>query len=343
MAYYGIDIHSESATCAMIKNERRQHDIKTFSFSVFGPGFDRFLKWLTNEDVILIEEATLSFWFYDQVKDKVRACYILNSNKLTVLGNKTDKIDAIRLVKILTYNELMITDPVELPYIYVPTEGVRELRGMFTTYRLNQKMLTQSMNRVHYVFKQNGMKIDRKSLSSKRFRENGLLSYSLPSIWMVQVVSLVNTIDALEIEKKQLKDLICCRGYKLFPKEVTNLLSIKGFSPLTAAALMADIATIDRFSSSKRFCSYMRTAPRVTASNTTVHLGHTNKQGRSLTCTLPPQSVNHLSSAGIHFTEFKNRIKTGKKPCTVRMAVIRKILVSAYHMLKRGQFFSLGR
>ena len=339
MAYYGIDIHSDSATCAMIKNERRQHDIKIFSCPVFGAGFERFLKGLTEEDVILIEATTLSFWFYDQVKDKVRDCYILNSNKLTVQGNKTDKIDATRLVKTLTYNELMITDPAELPYIYVPSEGVRELRGMFTTYRLNQKMLTQSMNRIHSVFKQNGMKIDRKSLSSKKFRGNELLHYNLSSVWMVQVVSLVNTIDALETEKKQIKDLICFKGYKLFPKQVTNLISIKGFSPLTAVALMADVATIDRFSSSKRFCSYLRTAPRVTASNATVHLGRTNKQGRSLTCTLLTQSVNHLSSAGPHFTEFKARIKKGKKPCTVRMAVIRKILVSAYHMLKRDQLF----
>ena len=51
MAYYGIDIHSDSATCAMIKNERRQHDIKIFSCPVFGAGFERFLKGLTEEDV----------------------------------------------------------------------------------------------------------------------------------------------------------------------------------------------------------------------------------------------------------------------------------------------------
>ena len=339
MAYYGIDIHSDSVTCAMIKNDRRQHDIKIFSFSLFGKGFGRFLKGLTKEEVILIEATTLSFWFYDQVKDKVRACYVLNSNKLTVQRNKTDEIDATRLVKILTYNELMITDPAELPYIYIPTEEVRELRGMFTTYSLNKKILTQSMNRIHSIFKQNGMKIDRKLLSFKKFREEKLSHYILPSMWMVQVVSLVNTMDVLEIEKKQLKDLICYKGYKLFPKEVTNPISIKGFSPLTATALMADIATINRFSSSKNFCSYLLTAPRVTASNTTVHLGRTNKQGRSLTCTLLTQSVNHLSSAGLHFTEFKERIKKGKRPCTVRMALIRKILVSAYHMLKRDQLF----
>ncbi len=254
-------------------------------------------------------------------------------------GNKTDKIDATRLVKILTYNELMIKDPTELPYIYVPTVEIRELRGMFTTYSLNKKMLTQTMNRIHSIFKQNGMKIDKKALTSEKFREDKLLHYSLPSIWMIQVGSLVNTIDALEIEKKQLKDLICYKGYKQFPKEVTNLISIKGFSPLTAIALMTDIATIDRFSNCKRFCSYLRTAPRVTASNTTVHLGRTNKQGRHLTCTLLTQSVNHLSSAGIHFTEFNERIKKGKRSCTVRMALIRKILVSAYHMLKRDQLF----
>ena len=46
-----------------------------------------------------------------------------------------------------------------------------------------------------------------------------------------------------------------------------------------------------------------------------------------------------MGSAGPHFTEFKERIKNGKRPCTVRMAVIRKILVSAYHMLKRDQLF----
>ena len=58
-----------------------------------------------------------------------------------------------------------------------------------------------------------------------------------------------------------------------------------------------------------------------------------------MTCTLLTQSVNHLSKASVHLEEFKERIKTGKRPCTVRMAVIRKILFSAYHMLKRDQLF----
>ena len=153
---------------------------------------------------------------------------------------------------------------------------------------------------------------------------------------MVQVCSLLNQFDALEAEKNQLHDLICYQGVKLFGEEVKLLLGIKGFSCLTAIALMTDIVCVDRFPSAKNFCSYLRTAPRISASNQTLHMGGVNKQGRSLTCTLLTQSVTHFPKVP-HFGEFKERIKKGKRAGTVRMALIRKILVSAYYMLSRKQ------
>jgi hypothetical protein len=76
----------------------------------------------------------------------------------------------------------------------------------------------------------------------------------------------------------------------------------------------------------------------VQASNDTVHLGKTNKQGRALTCTLLTQSVMHFPKIA-HYGQFNDRIKAGKKPCIVRMALIRKVLVSAYYMLTRKQRF----
>ena len=155
---------------------------------------------------------------------------------------------------------------------------------------------------------------------------------------MVQVCSLLTQFDVLEAEKKQLHDLICYLGVTLFGEEIRLLLGIKGFSCLTATALMADIVCVDRFPSAKKFCSYLRTAPRISASNQTIHLGRVNKQGRALTCTLLTQSVTHFTKVQ-HFGEFKERIKTGKRACTVRMALIRKILVSAYYMLTRKQEF----
>jgi transposase len=311
---------------------------RTYSCSLSGPAFQRFLDSLQKDDLILVEATTISFWFYDQVIDRVDACNILNTHQLDSYGNKTDKIDAKRLVRILAYNEQMEPELQRRPYIYVPAKEVRDLRALFTTFTLTKKMITQVANRIHSLYKQNGKPLERKKLYSRSFREDLAQQPVLSGMAMVQVCSLLNQFDTLEAEKKQLHDLICYLGVKLFGEEVKLLLGIKGFSCLTATALMCDIVCVDRFPSAKKFCSYLRTAPRISASNQTLHLGKVNKQGRALTCTLLTQSVAHFPKVP-HFGEFKERIKKGKKACTVRMALIRKILVSAYYMLSRKQAF----
>jgi len=160
------------------------------------------------------------------------------------------------------------------------------------------------------LYKQNGKPLERKKLYSRSFRECLPLDHILPSLSMVQVCSLLNQFDVLETEKKQLHDLICYLGVTLFGEEVRLLLGIKGFSCLTATALMADIVCVDRFPSAKNFCSYMRTASRISASNQTIHLGRVNEQGRALTCTLLTQTVTHFSKVQ-HFGEFKADWKGG--------------------------------
>ena len=338
MSYYGIDLHSDSMTVAVQEFVDGVWRLRTFSCSLFGSAFRKFLDGLKKDDMILLEATTLSFWFYDQVIERVDACNILNTHQLDRYGNKTDKIDAKKLVKILAYNEQMEPDLQRRPYIYVPDRDVRDLRALFSTYSLTKKMITQIANRIHSLYKQNGWPLQRKKIYSRSFREYLAQALRLPELAMVQVCSLLNQFDTLEAEKKQLHDLICYLGVKLFGEEVKLLLSIKGFSCLTATALMADIARVDRFPSAKKFCSYLRTAPRISASNQTLHLGSVNKQGRTLTCTLLTQSVTHFPKV-LHFGQFKERIKKGKKACTVRMALIRKILVSAYYMLTRKQAF----
>jgi hypothetical protein len=83
----------------------------------------------------------------------------------------------------------------------------------------------------------------------------------------------------------------------------------------------------------------LRTAPRVKGSNTTTRVGSTSRQSRSMTCTLLTQSVVHLKHAGPHFTSFYERVHIGKSAGKTRIALIRKILVSAYFMLKRRTLF----
>lgn len=338
MALYGIDLHSDSFTVATIAGLDCSRHRQVFSVPLSGQRFQRFKAGLSKQDVILIEATTQSFWFHAQVADRVRDCYVFNPHVLDHRRNKTDKIDANMLLDRLTYNELMIDDPAKLPYVYIPEPEVQQLRGMLSTYMLLRRMITQSLNRIHSIYRQQGIRIQKSHLTVKANREQLLVQAALPAMWMVQVCTLINCLESLQAEKEQLKDLICFRGYQLFPQQLRLLMSIKGVSVLIATALMADIATVDRFPSAKKFCSYLRTAPTVQASNETVRLGKTNKEARSLTCTLMTQSVRHFTSCK-HFSDFKDRLSAGKRPGTVRMAIIRKTLTCAYHMLKRDQLF----
>jgi hypothetical protein len=57
--------------------------------------------------------------------------------------NKTDKIDAKKLVKKLAYYVLTGGDDDDFPTIFVPSPEVREIRDLFTTYRQNKKQVNQ--------------------------------------------------------------------------------------------------------------------------------------------------------------------------------------------------------
>ena len=143
-------------------------------------------------------------------------------------------------------------------------------------------MITQiAMSRwIHSLYKQNGKPIARKKLYSRSFRENLPQELSAPTLALVQVCSLLKQFNTLEAEKNQLHDLICYLGVKLIGEEVKHLLGIKDISCLTATALMTDIVCVDRFTFATKFRSYLRTAPRISASNQMLHLGRVNKQGR---------------------------------------------------------------
>jgi len=77
----------------------------------------------------------------------------------------------------------------------------------------------------------------------------------------------------------------------------------------------------------------------VKASNKTTHIKSTNKASRALTCSLLAQSVNHIKVASPYFDNFYTRLRAGKSAGKTRMALIRKVIVSAFYMLKRNQKF----
>ena len=268
----------------------------------------------------------------------MKACYVYDTNQLRTEGNKNDKIDAEKLAKKMGYYVTMGRDTDDLPTVYVPDGKVRELRGLLSTYQLYNKIKVQMKNRIHSILKQNGICIKKDQITTRAFGK-WVEGADLAQIWKAQIWTLLAGLKANEVQQLEVKDMIYLLGSELFGDQIELLLSIRGFSVFTAIVLMSDVVDVERFSSAKKFCSYLRTVPKTKSSNQTVHVGAVNRRSRSGTCSLLTQSVLHFSRIEPHISEFCRRVRVGKSAGKARLATIRKILVCAYDMLKKNELF----
>ncbi len=336
MELIGIDLHSDnffvvrtrSTVEGIIRTEKR--------YELSDESLQSFTQSLKTEDYLLVEASTNSFWFYDRVRPFVKRCFILNVNAVKFAGNKTDQIDARRLLDILSFY-VHVKGTAEMPTVYVPRPEVRELRSFLSTYHLNRKIENQLKNRIHSLLKQAGIVVTKQQLFTTAGWKRVVTS--IDAGLRVHVRLLFNQLKEAKKTTESIRDAIISLGTKTFPEEIELLLSIPGFGILAAIVLLSDIDTVTRFRSAKKFCAYLRTAPRIKESNSTTHLGGVSKQSRSMTCSILTQSVLHFKKAGPHFTSFYDRIRTGKSAGKARIALIRKMLVAAYFMLKRHQQF----
>jgi len=152
-----------------------------------------------------------------------------------------------------------------------------------------------------------------------------------------QVNQLLNKLERDEADVEELKNQVLSHA-EPFMKQIEILTSMKGVSVFIAIAIIADIIDISRFKNSKHFTSYLRSAPKVSSSNTSVSIRGTNKQGRKLSATLLTQSLNHVMSSSRKLQRWYDRLSEYKKKGLVRTGLRRRVLAEIFQMLKKGEY-----
>jgi hypothetical protein len=147
----------------------------------------------------------------------------------------------------------------------------------------------------------------------------------------------MDRLERNEEDIAMLKEEILVRAQP-YMKEIEILTSMKGISVFIAIAIIADIIDVTRFKNSKAFTSYLRSAPHVANSNTSVSIRGTQKAGRKLSATLLTQSLNHVLAASVKLRLWYERLCEGKKAGLVRTALRRRVFAEIYQMLKKGEY-----
>jgi transposase len=153
------------------------------------------------------------------------------------------------------------------------------------------------------------------------------------------VNQLLDRLERDEADVEALKNRVLVAG-EPFMREIDILTSMKGISVFTAIAIIADIIDVSRFKNSKHFTSYLRSAPKVSNSNTSTSIRGTNKQGRKLAATLLTQSLNHVLDSSLKLRRWYERLCEYKKAGLVRTGLRRRVLAEIYQMLKKGDHYA---
>ena len=340
MQFIGVDLHTNKFTCCYRDGEGPldgKGRKSTETFELTAQGVAQFSRTLTPQTYVLVEATITTFCFVRLIQPLVKEVVVANTYELKQISlarKNTDKVDADILCRIMKMQVLSGEKAVSA--VSIPPVEIQELRGLFTDYRLFKKQTTQMKNRIHSVLKEKLYGFTQEEIFDQKSRKM-LREMKDDPVLAFKLDLLFTQLEHLEMLIESLQDKIKEQA-EPFMREIEILTSMKGVSVFIAIAIIADIIKVDRFKDSKSFTSYLRSAPRVANSNTTVSIRGTNKKGRKMSATLLSQSLNHVLDASPKLNRWYTRLTKHKKAGLVRTGLRRRVFAEIYQMLKKGEY-----
>ena len=322
--FLGIDIHKREAQVAVRNDDGdviEQVRVKNTDLEEIGEKYAG--------GKALLEATTNYFYIYDMLSEHLDVV-VGHPPKLKTIAQtdkKTDEVDAKELSRLVYLGSV--------PESYVPTGEIRECRALVRGRTSLLEERTSFVNKIHSLLQDNGITREVKPLnvSGREFLDE----LTLQEPWDELLSSYLSVIDTLTEEIEQLNELITERAKEI--KEAQLLLTIPGIAHYTALVIHAELGEIDRFDTAKEVVRYVGLNPVVRESGDSRFEGGISKKGPGNVRWLLVQAVH----SAVHTVEdeylsrFYHRLEQKKNKQKAAVATARKLLVSIYHMLDRGE------
>lgn len=245
-------------------------------------------------------------------------------------SGKTDKVDARKLAE--ARGELLPRK------VHVVEGHVRELRELVGARHTLQSKRVALMNTLRGYLKQDGQRLPEKFFGRGDWQA-ALAKLKLGESTQQIVTSFKAGIEALATAEAELtRRIVAIRD-----RRIELLESIPSIGELSARVVLGALDEAKRFDNKRCAAKYGALSPRIYQSGDVVHLGRINRDGRQevrrvlLQCA---HTLTRMRSPGARpLRAFYERVmkRRGKKIAIVALA--RKLLTTAYGVLKAGQFY----
>lgn len=342
---FAIDISQSKITAAkgeLVVNQGKStiyvKEVREFNYD--NKGIEELIKFLGEYKEGIIE-ATGIYYFHlhERLTEKGYKVTVINPLHLTeILGKKTDKLDAQRLL--VAHMTGVIKGS------YIPTGEIKEL----TRYRESLiEKITQVKNEIRKILEFAGYKIqpfDKKGRQlleklakgeelSKEEKEElkDRLGRNLNDAEKLALKQLVELLKSLENMVKEVEDMIISK----IPQPVIELSKIPGVGLISAATIYAEFGDVSRFSSSKAARAYAGFAPKTKQSgDSESHSGmiRGNKYLRRVLYLVSRVARNLEPFNGY----YERLIARGKSATQATCALAGKLASICYHVIKDGVY-----
>ena len=287
---------------------------------------------LGNDVRACVEMMSGAIWVRDRLQAAGWQVEVADARKvkgLAPLACKTDKVDA-RVLAELCRRDLV-------PAVWLPSFDDRALRERLNRRMHLVRMRTMARNRIHGVLTQWGLKMPVTRLR----RADGLElldARGVPAVWRRSVVEALAVIDWLDSRLAPLEQ-------ELLPlaradARVVLLATIPGIGPLLGLTIAAEIGDVARFSSARRLVGYAGLAPKVKQSGQSSRTGALSKAGsKALRWAAVEAAQQAWRESNPWHDLYRDVAKRQGKTNAAKVAVARKVLIAAWHVLSREQPF----
>lgn len=301
----------------------------------------RLRRFLRGGLAVAIEAGNQTAWVYEVLVELGAEVTVVNPAKVKLIAEsrrKTDKVDARILCELLRLNGLPRP-------VHMPGPEARGLRGLLAARRQLVSARTKLCNVVRGMLRQEGVRLPPRALSTKVGWERLLVdSFAHPHL-MTIVRAYYQSFEALWRSIRELERKLAERERE--EPRAARLQTIPKVGRIAALTFLAAVDDVDRFGSSRKLVGYSGLAPTVRQSGERTEYGSISRQGRRELRAVWVQ-IAHLVAHDRHrptqpLRTWFNRVarRRGKKTATVALA--RRLLVIAYHLLRNETEYDATR
>ena len=342
MLYLGIDLHAKQFT-VNLRDENGDVLLRR-QVSTAGEEPRRFLEETTARAgeggyVAILEVCGFHDWLTELLpKCGCREVVLVQAEQRS--RRKTDRRDASKLSEVLWVNRQRILAGLKVQgvrRITPPTPLERHDRRLTQLRRNAGGDRTRTLNAIQHILRRLNLAqhCPTKGLQTQQARD-WLRKLQLPSLDRFEMDYLLTRWTSLDDHRQALEKQIATRSLK--SPQAQLLETVPGVGPFMALAIAARIGKLDRFPAARSLANYFGLTPSCRNSGESdQRLGSITKQGSVLVRFLLGQLVMHVLRRDADMRTWYQRIKKRRGSKIARVAVMRRLTVIFWHMLKNNQ------